>query len=126
MIIINKNTTNNVVVTCSELMYDPTNYVAIRFTNETTFDEVFVLLTNNISPSIGRYDEFEITETTPNNINPQNGIINLPLIGHWKYDCFEWESNTPWDPSIVTSNRLVETGRCLVQGEDNNIDEVYK
>lgn len=126
MIIIEKNNTNNIVITCSELMLNPNNYIAIQFVNETTFDEVYVLLQNNISTSQGRYDEFEITETTANNTDSENGIINFPLTGHWQYNCFEWNSNDVWDPSTVTSNRLVETGRCLVQGEIVGLDEVYQ
>lgn len=126
MIIINKNNTNNIVITCSELMSNPNNFIAIEFINETTFDKVYVLLTNNLSPSIGRYDEYEITETEINSVDPENGIINLPLLGHWQYNCYEYNANEPWDPELVTSGKLVETGRCLVNGELLGLDEVYK
>lgn len=127
MIIINKNSTNNIVVTCSELMQDPVdNYIAIKFTNDITYEEVNALLQENISPSIGRYDEFVIVETTVPNIDPEEGIINFNRLGHWKYDCYEWPYAEQWDPTLIETFKLVETGRCLVQGDLSNVDEVYK
>lgn len=125
MIIIHKNNTNNVVITVSELMLNTLNNVAIEFINETTYAKVYALLTNNISPAQGRYDEFEIIETTPNNVDEENAIIHFPSVGHWQYNCYEYNLNNAWDSSTVDSQRLIETGRCLVVGNITNVDEVY-
>lgn len=123
MIILQINTENDITVTCSELMLDPTNYVAIRFTNETTYETVECLLDQNFSPSPGRYDVFKITEVPGASADPANGLIHFDRVGHWKYDCFEWPVGLTW--SSITNQRHIETGRALVSGT-LNVPEVYQ
>jgi len=125
MITLEINTQNTVTITCSELMLDTTNYIAIRFTSEMTFQTVECLLDTNISPSIGRYDQFVIDVVPVGaSADPANGIIYFDRVGHWKYDCFEWDKNTAWGP-IPDNLRKVETGRALVTGT-LPIQDVYQ
>lgn len=124
MIHINKDETNQVVMTLTELMIDSNNWVYLLFTNETTNQTTDILLSMNLSPSRGRYDLFEIVEKE--NAIAENQEVYFNATGFWKYDAYEVSPDSPLDLENLTLIKKLETGRCNVAGEMSEIDEVYR
>lgn len=129
MIYIEKNSTNNIVLTVNEFMVYSDNYVLIRFINECTKEVSYALLKDNLS-TYDRWDKYEIEETNATtSLDPENGVVNLSPTGFYIYDCYEFDPNshtyTNLDALVLTLNHL-ETGRLRVYGEDEDLAEVYK
>lgn len=138
MILINKESYNNVVLTLTEksqlLGYDNggnltgTTYNLFVFENEGR-DEQKIFTANDISPYKGRYNEFEVLEsgTTENLLD---GIIHLTgRTSQWSYKIYE--SDTPFSANTLavsaTTGTILEEGRVLVRGNegDTSINDVY-
>jgi hypothetical protein len=113
MIKIEKNSTNNIVLTLSEKTTLTNAYYLFEFTSDETKDTRYIIPTD-ISPNKIRYNEFEIIEPT-----------NISLtVGTWKYRIFEQLSSTNTNTNGLNE---VECGRVDVIGSTTAIPSVsYK
>jgi hypothetical protein len=110
MIKIEKNSTNNVVLTLSEKTTLTDAYYLFEFTSDETKDTRYIIPTD-ISPNKIRYNEFEIIE--PNDVSL--------TVGTWKYRIYEQVSSTNTDTNGLNE---VECGRVDVIGSTTSVPSV--
>ena len=110
MILINKNSTNTVVLTLAEKTTITNAYYLFEFTSDET-NEVKYVIPTDISVNKLRYNEFEITE--PTNVSLTSGT--------WKYRIFEQSSST--NLIVANATNLVENGKVDVIGTDTVLNE---
>lgn len=110
MILINKNSTNTVVLTLAEKTTITDAYYLFEFTSDET-NEVKYIIPTDISVNKLRYNEFEIIE--PTNISMTSGT--------WKYKIFEQNNNTNTDSTGLNE---VECGRVDVVGSATSTPEI--
>lgn len=103
MILIQKNSTNKVILTLNEKKLDPSNTVTITFTNDVTKSAV-VFQPTDVSISTDRYNEFYIVEDVLLNQDLIN-VIYLRELGYYSYSVAE-DNTSPVNP--------LETGKVLV------------
>ena len=117
MILINKNSSNEVVLTLSEktTIVEPT--YLFEFTNDST-KETKVFISADYSNNKERFNVFNIIETLIE--VPLTGRVRL-TIGNWKYKIYEQVS--PSNLIVANADRLVENGRVEVKGTETNINE---
>lgn len=109
MIVVNKNSTNNVMLTLSEKT-TLTNAVYLFEVINDQSGEVKCFIANDISPNSVRFNEFNLIENTTENL--LNGTFELPLTGFYTYNVYEQTSTTNLDPLLATNK--VETGKLEV------------
>jgi len=110
MIVIQKNASNDVVLTLKEKSTLTSPYYTFKFESDMTNNVVSCSATNMSTAS--RYDEFTFIETGSAAVSASVGIINLEPAGYWTYTVYE--TATSESISIPTSGS-VETGRMLVK-----------
>ena len=129
MILLNKDTTNKVIVTLSELVtLDPVYFLFEFISDDTKQAKMFIA--EDISTNTCRYNEFDIvlTDSTEDLLN---GVINLETNGYYKYNIYEQSSNTNLDPTLAGD--LLERGKVYLKGDikpvvtkyTNNDDNTY-
>lgn len=134
MIYIDKNTTNNILLTLSESNdFTSPNYL-FEFSYEgTTTPQSIYYSTDDISAYTYRYNEFILVDSdlTGAFSSTQSAIgltssINLKN-GQYTYTVFVTED--PIDvfalTGVTSSNNIIEIGRMVVNGIDTTIDEIY-
>lgn len=137
MIKIVKNKENAIWATFSEKMENVNNWILLEFTNESNPTKKWgTLLIDNVSEYFPRIDKYIVTENeTADGQIPQE--IFLPLSGFYEYRAYEIEPLEYSVPGYFSidyietllpiTQRLIEVGRCKVDGEDQTeIDSVYK
>lgn len=112
MLVINKNTNNNLIVTLQEKVTLANPYYLFVFQSDVTGEKVS-FLQSNISTHTDRYDEFLITERSTN-LNPSSGTIEFLPIGSWTYKVYEQSSST--NLNEAEAGTLLETGQAKVVG----------
>jgi len=123
MIVINKNSVNDVVLTLTENSTIPYPYYLFQFKNEMNENEVLFNATD-LSNFNCRYNRFNITETGTTSQDITNGIINLFAQGQWTYSIYESSASTL---SIsATTGTVLETGIVVVIGDDPNVPNIYQ
>lgn len=122
MININKNSQNVVVLTLTEktTLTNP-NYL-FSFENGNT-REVTNFISTDLSQYKSRYNEFLITETGTTFVNLTASTINIKP-GMYSYTIYQQTSPTNLNVSAATS--VVEVGKVIVSGEDDDIPAVYR
>ncbi len=118
MIIINKNSTNTIILELTSVsnLLNP-NYL-FEFKND-LLNTLYYFTTPDLSNWKCRYNLFEITEsTTP---DPINGIISL-VGGSYTYNIYEATGATL--SVSATTGRIISTGKVNVLGEQ--INNIYK
>jgi hypothetical protein len=119
MLQLQKNTSNIIYPTFSELMNDTDNWVLMELTNESNPELVRqVVLKTNLS-LISRVDKYTIIET--DEPNPANPEVDLPRLGFWLYEAFEI---SPTAPTIKIKS--IESGRLNCIGEETATHSVYQ
>ncbi len=109
VILINKNSTNNRILTLAEkTTLDPVVYL-FEVTNDSS-NEVKCFICQDISPNPVRYNEFNFIENATEDL--LNGTFELTLSGFYTYNVYEQTSTTNLDPTLATN--LVETGKLNV------------
>ena len=106
MILINKNTTNTVILTLSE----KTTLTNAKYLFEVTNDmsnEVKCFIAADISTNKLRYNEFEFIENVTENL--LMGTFSLTLSGFYKYNVYEQASTTNLDPLLALN--LIDKGK---------------
>ena len=109
MILINKNTTNTVILTLSE----KTTLTNAKYLFEVTNDmsnEVKCFIAADISTNKLRYNEFEFIENVTENL--LIGTFSLTLSGFYKYNVYEQASTTNLDPALALN--LIDKGKLNV------------
>ena len=109
MILINKNTTNTVILTLSE----KTTLTNAKYLFEVTNDmsnEVKCFIAADISTNKLRYNEFEFIENVTENL--LIGTFSLTLSGFYKYNVYEQASTTNLDPLLALN--LIDKGKLNV------------
>lgn len=117
MILINKNSSNNCILTLSERTTLTNVKYLFEFTNDST-KEVKTFISADISLNKLRYNEFVIIENATENL--LNGTVSL-TVGDWKYNIYEQTSST--NLIVANSGALVENGKVEVKGTVTNLAE---
>ena len=110
MIILNQNSTNNVIVTVSELQRNTGSLFLFEFYQGISHDKIYCLAYD--SSSLNRYNQFCIT-TVPSGsaVTASAGQIYTPLSGDYNYKIYEVISSGSLDP---TGLNVVEQGKMKV------------
>lgn len=106
MILIEKDTTNTVILTLSE----KTTLTNVVYLFEVTCDEsseVICFIAEDISTNKYRYNEFHFIENVTEDL--LNGTFTLALQGFYKYNVYEQTSTTNLDPALATN--LIDKGK---------------
>lgn len=109
VILINKNSTNNRILTLSEKT-TLTNAVYLFEVINDQSGTVKCFIANDISANPVRYNEFNLIENATENL--LNGIFELELSGFYTYNIYEQTSTTNLNPLLATN--LIETGKLEV------------
>ena len=114
MILLNKNSSNKVILTLSEsvTIVSP-SFFLFEFISDDNLESIF-FTAEDVSTNTCRYNEFVITLTdgaTDNTI----GLIDLDLNGYYKYNVYQQSSQFNLNPSFAEG--LIENGKVYVKGE---------
>jgi len=112
VILINKNTTNTVILTLSE----KTTLTNAKYLFEVINDmsnEVKCFIAADISTNKLRYNEFEFIENVTENL--LNGTFSLTLSGFYKYNVYEQVSSTNLNPLLALN--LIDKGKLNVASQ---------
>ena len=109
MILINKNSANNRILTLAEKT-TLTNVVYLFEVINDQSSKVKCFIAEDISPNPVRYNEFNFIENTTEDL--LNGTIELELTGNYTYNVYEQTSTTNLDPALATNK--IETGKLQV------------
>lgn len=116
MLIINKNTTQTIVLTLTEKSTLTSPYYLFSFTNDITQNTVNFLAAD-VSTAQERYNEFYVTETS-GSTNYSSGTITLSPTGTWSYRVFEQSSSSNLNPLLADNQNPVEIGQVRVIGTE--------
>jgi hypothetical protein len=109
VILINKNTTNKVILTLSE----KTTLTNAKYLFEVINDmsnTVKCFIAADISTNKLRYNEFDFIENVTENL--LNGTFSLTLSGFYKYNVYEQASTTNLNPLLALN--LIDKGKLNV------------
>lgn len=109
MILINKSSSNTVVLTLAEKTTIVDAYYLFVFTSDEK-NTIKKLIPTDISPNKIRYNEFTIVEPAD---------VSLTA-GTWKYEIYEQDNNTNTDTAGLN---LVENGRVDVVGSSTEVPQ---
>lgn len=98
-------------MTASELQTLNNPYWLFEFIDEQSQQSVTCILPN-ISTSISRYDEFQITDGVD---------VTFPYAGFYTYKIYEQDNDVNLDPELATS--LCEEGRAHIYEDDSPANE---
>jgi hypothetical protein len=117
VILINENTSNTVILTLSEkTTLINVNYLFEVYNDMTNIYKYFIA--QDISTNKGRYNEFNIIESTMENL--LGGRINLITEGFYKYNVYEQASSTNLDPTLALN--LIDKGKLkFVKATTSNV-----
>jgi hypothetical protein len=116
MILINKNSSNEVVLTLSEKTSITSPTYLFEFTNDST-KQTKVFISADYSNNKERFNIFNIIETSTE--VPLTGRVSL-TVGNWKYNIYQQTSTT--NLVVANSGGLVENGRVDVVGTDSELN----
>lgn len=112
--ILQKNQINDVVVTVTEQVTLSSPFFLFEFASDST-NLKFYCIAANTSTFTGRFDSFNITDTS--SPNPLTGEVSLPE-GEYKYTIYQQASSTNLDPANTSAalyQDYLEIGKTLVQ-----------
>lgn len=125
MILIERSSDNNVVLTLTELLNTSPvleDYTFLfEFTNDMT-GEVKLFTAEDTSPATTRYNRFTITESDTE--DHYNGTVKLSPAGYWSYTVYEMEGASPPNLDPEDAVATLETGKVLVT-ETESADSVF-
>lgn len=118
MLVINKNSSNEVLPTLYELTTLSPVYYLFEFENDQTKEKYYCIPTE-LSTELLRYNKFNIVDTA----SPValNGQVNLP-VGNYTYRVYEQSSSTNLDP---TGLNQVERDICQVKDSSTFTNTTY-
>lgn len=127
MIYLNKNSTNQVALTLSELITitSQTPYYLFRFVSDDTKNEL-LFTAPDVSTNPTRYNLFNIIETGVTFQNLTAGTINLNNYnGFYKYEIYQMSGQTNLSLTGVTG-LPIEYGKVLITGNTSQNIQSYK
>ena len=113
MLVVNKNSNNECILTLNELatLTNP-NYL-FKLTSEGTLEsKIFIAFDVSAYPE--RFNQFTITESTSEILT--SGTVELSPAGQWLYEVYEQVSSTNLDPALCDNTTPIEKGKVLVVG----------
>jgi hypothetical protein len=116
MILINKNSSNEVVLTLSEKTSIVGATYLFEFINDAT-KETKLFISQDYSNNKERFNIFNIIETSTE--VPLTGRVSL-AVGNWKYNIYQQTSTT--NLVVANSGAKVENGRVDVVGTDSELN----
>jgi hypothetical protein len=116
MILINKNSSNEVVLTLSEKTSIASPTYLFEFINDAT-KETKLFISQDYSNNKERFNIFNIIETSTE--VPLTGRVSLS-VGNWKYNIYQQTSTT--NLVVANSGAKVENGRVDVVGTDSELN----
>lgn len=116
MILINKNSSNEVVLTLSEKTSIVGATYLFEFINDAT-KETKLFISQDYSNNKERFNIFNIIETSTE--VPLTGRVSLS-VGNWKYNIYQQTSTT--NLVVANSGTKVENGRVDVVGIDSELN----
>jgi hypothetical protein len=131
MIFIERNTTNEVVLTLTEKVTIPNPFFIFSFQHLATLDEYQPLIyftTLDLSNYIDRYNLFEIVEDDAGSTTGGDAIPLYLKPGQYEYKAYESTTNS-LDPNDFGS--LLEEGKMVVgdmteEGQDTGVPNIYR
>ena len=118
MIFIQKNTTNNFVLTLTETSRLSSPFFLFEFKNEYNLSSTpFYYTTPDISSYTNRYNQFVLIENATGSTIGGNNIPLSLVSGQYEYKVYESSASTL--SLSATTGRLIEEGRMVVAGEEN-------
>ena len=139
MIIINKNATNEVVLTLNEKILpgnpipgvgSPTSSYLLFLKNETTFEEITLIINDVYFTGADINERFNLFYIVEESIQspPVNNSVHFPNSNtNWRYTVYHQLGDSNLD---ITSNLILNTleiGRLHVNGEDDiSLEDIYK
>ena len=116
MIKINRNTSNEVILTLTEkVTISAPYYFLFSFTSQST-NSTKNFLCADTSSYTDRYNSFTITEVNAGSENLNTGSVNLQPEGFWNYKIYAQSSSSNLVPA--SADELVEEGIVRVMGSD--------
>jgi len=109
VILINKNTSNTVILTLSEKTTLTNAKYLFEVTNDMSND-IKCFIAADISTNKLRYNEFVFIENVTEDL--LNGTFSLTLSGFYKYNVYEQVSTTNLDPALALN--LIDKGKLNV------------
>ncbi len=122
MISLQRNVINTVVLTLTEKssLLNPHYLFHLRYCSNLSINKYFIA--NDLSSYKSRYNLFEITEHSIENLT--GGTVSLNS-GMWDY--FIYEQVDPHNLDLSgTTGQIIEQGKAIIEGVDNSIHEVYR
>lgn len=118
MILINKNSTNNIILSLSEKT-TLTNavYLFEVINDQTQVSKCFIA--DDISTNKESFNEFDLIENSTEDL--LNGTFELIETGFYKFNIYEQSSTTNLDPTLATN--LIEKGKLLCVGTETTTPE---
>ncbi len=114
MIVVNNDTTNNIVVTLTEKTTLTGNtYYLFVLENDVTKDKTY-FINDDLSTNEYRYNQFQLT-LTGGTTTPTGGTISNLSKGNYNYTVYSQNDRSNLDPT--NSYEVVERGRLRVDGE---------
>lgn len=111
MLKIQKNQSNNLVVTVTEKTTISPAYYLLGLRSNDNMSTTVVRLTGNTSPNIERYDKFVLDEVSLINQNLENARINLEAGSTYDYSIYQTSAISG---TSVTGLTIVERGLLKV------------
>lgn len=118
MILIIKNTTNNIILTLAEKTTLTNVVYLFEVTNDSSSD-VKCFIADDISPNKERYNEFDLIENATEDL--LNGTFELELSGFYKYNIYEQASPTNLDPTLALHK--IKTGKLQVASTLTDLEQ---
>lgn len=115
--IINKNSSNTIVLTLTEKQTTTSHNWLFEFTNEMT-GEVKLCYSTDISAYTSRYNEFVLIDSSTE--APLTGQLNFTPTGTWSYSVYEMTPVTPKVLSTIGYLAICQTGVCKVYDSTEN------
>ena len=122
MNIITKGTNNTVVFTLDERRTLTSPYFLVRMQSRSSQGVKRFILASDLSTSVGRYNQFTITETSGTEVLT-SGTVTLSPEGFWDYAIYEQSSAS--NLNELASDNLIPLEVGLVQVRGSSVTNSY-
>jgi hypothetical protein len=114
MIFIEKNTTNNFVLTLTENSRLTNPFYLFEFENEFNLElQPLYFTTTDLSNYTNRYNQFELIESSTGSTTGGTSVALNLVGGQYKYTVYESSASTL--SLTATTGRVIETGKMVVK-----------
>jgi hypothetical protein len=114
MLVINKNSNNEWILTLNELATLTNPYYLFKVTSEFKNVTKCFIAASDLSDYPDRFNRFIITESDSEILT--SGTVSFEPTGQWLYEVYEQTSSTNLDPASADNTTPLEKGKILVIG----------